>query len=56
MNWRTMLKILLAMALDDWNWRREQQRNARKLRSGQRHTVDHTASGVSQRQIISSAG
>jgi hypothetical protein len=31
MSWRMMFKLLLAMALDDWESRRKQERNQRKL-------------------------
>lgn len=48
MSWRMMFKLLLLMALDDWDWRREQRRKARKLKAGQRERLDHADGSLSE--------
>lgn len=47
MSWRMIAKLLLAMALDDWDWRRKQKGNERKRWADQRRELRHTPSRVS---------
>lgn len=42
MSWRMIFKLLLLMALDDWDWRRRQKRNKRKLEATQRQRIGRT--------------
>jgi hypothetical protein len=44
MSWRMMFKLLLLMALDDWDWRREQKRKEQKVNAAQRQRIGPTHS------------